>query len=143
MPRRRSPENGASAPRVSRFAVRQSGAIAVSAVMLVISCWMLFGIVGQVITGAQLERQRTDAQAEVARIELENARLNGEVEFAESPAYAEQVAREQLGMARDGDTVILPTFPDATPTPVAPTPAPLPMPTPQPNWRLWQQALFP
>jgi cell division protein FtsL len=117
--------------------------VLIAVIMMVISCWMLFGIVGQVITGAQLDQQRAQAQAEVDQIEAANARLQGQVEYAESPAYAEQVAREQLGMARDGDTVILPTFPDITPTVVAPTPAPLPDPTAQPNWRGWQHALFP
>lgn len=143
MPRHRPSSDGSAPFRLPQLHFRQSGAIAVSAVMVVISCWMLFGIVGQVITGSQLERQRAEAQADIARIESENARLQGQVAFAESPAYAEQVAREQLGMAREGDTVILPTFPDVAPTSAAPTPQPLPAATPQPNWRAWQQALFP
>jgi cell division protein FtsB len=143
MPRHRPSPEGGSPFRFPKLPSRQSGAIAISVVMVVISCWMLFGIIGQVITGSQLERQRAEAQADLARIESENARLQGEVQFAESPAYAEQVAREQLGMARDGDTVILPTFPDVTPTAILPTPEPLPAVTPQPNWRGWQRALFP
>ena len=137
---RQRPSEPAAVPRRS---VRQSGAVVIAVIMMVISCWMLFGIVGQVITGAQLEQQRAQAQAEVAQIEAENTHLQGDVEYAESPAYAEQVAREQLGMAREGDTVILPTFPDVTPTVIAPTPEPLANPTSQPNWRGWQQALFP
>ena len=123
--------------------VRQSGVVIISLILTAISCWMLANLVGQVLTGAQLERQRGLAEAEVAQIEQENADLKDQVTYAESPGYAEQVAREQLGMARDEDTVILPTFPDTKAPEATPTPAPLPTPTPQPNWRGWQQAIFP
>jgi cell division protein FtsB len=143
MSRRRPARAGFSERLTARLRFRQSGAVIASLVMVVISCWMLAGIVSQVVTGARLDHQRAAADAEIAAIEQRNAQLEDEVTYAESPAYAEQVAREQLGMAREGDTVILPTFPEVTPTPAAPTPAPVPSPTPQPNWRGWQRALFP
>ncbi|MEN9936229.1 MAG: hypothetical protein RLZZ387_2808 [Chloroflexota bacterium] len=111
--------------------------------MVVLSLWMLASFIGQIITSAQLERRRDALAAEIARLEAENARLEADVAYAESPAYAERVAREQLGYAREGDTVLLPTFPDVTPTPAAPTPEPIPNPTPRPNWRGWADALFP
>jgi hypothetical protein len=95
-----------------------------------------------VLTSAQIDRQRAEVEAEIAKIESDNAALKDQVTYAESPAYAEQAAREQLGMAREGDTVILPTFPDTPPTATAPTPAPVPTPTSEPNWRAWQQAIF-
>lgn len=111
--------------------------------MAVLSLWMLASFVGQVLTSAQLERRRDALKAEIARIEAENAALAAEVAYAESPAYAERIAREQLGYAREGDTVILPTFPDVTPTPAAPTPAPLPTAAPRSNLQGWAAALFP
>ena len=45
--------------------------------------------------------------------------------------------------ARDGDTVILPTFPQVTPTAAQPTAQPEPTSVPEPNWRRWATALFP
>ncbi|MFO7167346.1 MAG: septum formation initiator family protein [Chloroflexota bacterium] len=120
-----------------------SGARIVAIGMVVLSLWMLASFVGQVITSAQLERRREALEAEIERIEAENAALEAEVAYAESPAYAERIAREQLGFAREGDTVILPTFPEVTPTAAAPTPAPIPSPTPRANWRGWVDALFP
>lgn len=107
------------------------------------SLWMLVGFVGQVIASAQLERRRDALQAEVARIEATNVALQRTVEYAESPAYAEQVARDQLGYAREGDTVIFPTIPEAPPADADASITPLPPPPPQQNWRLWMQALFP
>jgi cell division protein FtsB len=123
--------------------VRQSGTAIVSLILLAISCWMLANLVGQVLTGAQLERQRALAEADVGQIGLDNADLKDQVTYAESAGYVEQVAREQLGMARDEDIVILPTFPDTKAPEATPPPAPIPSPTQQPNWRGWQQALFP
>ncbi|GAB4123485.1 MAG: hypothetical protein Fur005_35450 [Roseiflexaceae bacterium] len=140
---RRRPNRFAVIARPSGERMRRSGAAVASLVLLAVSIWMLTNIISQVVAGFQLNRQYEQVAAEVAAIEAANADLKKEVEIAESPAYAEQVAREQLGMAREGDTVILPTIPDvAAPTPTPP-PAPLPTPTPQPNWRGWQQALFP
>ncbi|NWG22722.1 MAG: septum formation initiator family protein [Chloroflexi bacterium] len=109
--------------------------------MVVLSLWMLASFIGQVMTGAQLERRREALIAENARIEAANIALRSEVEYAESPAYAEQIAREQLGLAAEGDVVVLPTFADRPAAEVVPTPVPLPAPTPQPNWRAWVQAL--
>ena len=125
------------------FRLGRSGVHLITVGLVVLSLWSLSNFVGQVITGAQLERRKEEVQAEVARIEAENAALKQRVVEAESPAYAERIAREQLGFAREGDTVVLPTFPEHTPVPIAPTTAPLPTPTPQSNWRGWVRAFFP
>lgn len=113
-------------------------------IMLILSLWMMAGFVGQIMTGAQLEQRRAALVAENARIEATNRALLDQVEYAESPAYAEQIAREQLGMAAEGDTVVLPTFEDrpAGDHNTTPTSRALPAPTPQPNWRAWIQALM-
>ncbi|MDZ4719885.1 MAG: septum formation initiator family protein [Roseiflexaceae bacterium] len=126
-----------------RMRVGQSGAILISVGLVAISCWMLAGLIGQVLTGAQIDRQHKELKVDIARIERENADLKRQLTYAESPAYAEQVAREQLGMAREGDTVILPTFPDTAPASVTATAIPLPTPIIQSNWQGWQEALFP
>jgi cell division protein FtsB len=112
-------------------------------VLVALSLWLLVNFVGQVVAAARMDRQIADRQAENARIEAENQALKDRVSFAESPAYAEQIAREQLGYAREGDTVILPTLPERKAAPVTTAPAPLPAPPAQPNWRGWLRAFFP
>jgi cell division protein FtsB len=139
----RRPTRASIAALAPRVHVRQSGAILISLGLVAISCWMLAGLIGQVLTSAQIDRQQKDLNIEIARIERENADLQRKLTYAESPAYAEQIAREQLGMARDGDTVILPTFPDTPAVSATATVVPLPTPTVQPNWKGWQVALFP
>lgn len=109
--------------------------------MVVLSLWMMASFVGQIMTGAQLEQRRAALIAENARIEATNRALLDQVEYAESPAYAEQIAREQLGLAAEGDIVVLPTFEDRPASEATPTPIALPAPTPQLNWRAWIEAL--
>jgi cell division protein FtsB len=121
----------------------RSGARLIALVLVALSLWLLVNFVGQVIASARMDRQIADKQAELTKLEDELAALKDRAAFAESPAYAEQVAREQLGFAREGDTVILPTLPERKAAPAAAAPAPLPAPAPQPNWRGWLRALFP
>jgi len=106
-----------------------------------LSLWLLAHFVGQVVEAARMDRQIAEQQAANAQIEAENAALKAQVIHAESPAYAEQIAREQLGYARDGDTVILPTLPEQVAIPPA-APNPLPPPPHEPNWRGWLRAFF-
>jgi cell division protein FtsB len=121
----------------------RSGARLVALVLVVLSLWLLANFVGQVVASARMDRQILDKQAELAKAESELVSLKDQVAFAESPAYAEQVAREQLGFAREGDTVILPTLPERKPALAAAIPVPLPAPAPQPNWRGWVRAFLP
>ena len=93
-------------------ALSRSGVRLIALVLVVISLWLLVNFIGQVVVAARMDRQIADKQAEMTQIEAANAALKDHVAYAESPAYAEQIAREQLGYAREGDTVILPTLPD-------------------------------
>jgi cell division protein FtsB len=125
------------------FGMGRSGARLVALVLVVLSLWLLANFIGQVIASARMDRQIVEKQSEMAKAEAELASLKDQVAFAESPAYAEQIAREQLGFARQGDTVVLPTLPERKPAVAAAAPVPLPAPAPQPNWRGWLRALFP
>ncbi|HJZ47628.1 MAG TPA: septum formation initiator family protein [Roseiflexaceae bacterium] len=141
-PRRTDTAPAASAlPVLSRLG--RPGVHLLTLLLLVLSLWSLIGFVGQVITSAQMERRKEELRAENAQLATEIATLAADVTEAESPAYAERILREQRGYARDGDTVVLPTFPEITPTPVRPTEQPAPTSVPEPNWRRWATALFP
>ncbi|MFQ3663160.1 MAG: septum formation initiator family protein [Chloroflexaceae bacterium] len=119
--------------------------LALGGIMLVLIALLTVNFVGQVVQAARLESRRAELEAEVARIKAENAVLEGAVAFTESDVYAERIAREQLGYAREGDIVIFPRQapvlpqppPDADADPSALTPARVE------NWWLWWLALFP
>ena len=130
-----------SLPGLSRLG--RPGVHLLTLVLLGLSLWSLAGFIGQVITSAQMQRRMEQLRVENEQYVAENTTLATQVAEAESPAHAEQILREQLGYTRDGDTVVLPTFPQVTPTPVQPTAQPAATEVPDPNWRRWVRALFP
>jgi cell division protein FtsB len=141
-PRRTDTARAASAlPVLARLG--RPGVHLLTLLLLALALWSLAGFVSQVITSAQMERRKEELRAENAQLATEIATLAADVTEAESPAYAERILREQRGYARDGDTVVLPTFPEVTPTPTRPTEQPEPTSVPEPNWRRWATALFP
>jgi cell division protein FtsB len=141
-PRRTDTARDVSAlPVLSRLG--RPGVHLLTLVLLALALWSMIGFVGQVIISAQMERRKEELRAENAQLATEIATLAADVTEAESPAYAERILREQRGYARDGDTVVLPTFPQITPTPLQPTAQPVPTSVPEPNWRRWSNALFP
>ncbi len=96
-----------------------------------------------------IERQQAENDAQKAR----NLDLSGFAEWSESDGAVELAARERLGMAREGETVLLPTvvLPVAPPPveplaaaaqpPVADAPDSLEPPTT--NVERWVNAFFP
>ncbi|MFZ9859279.1 MAG: FtsB family cell division protein [Roseiflexaceae bacterium] len=116
------------------------------ATIIMVVVFLLFAVnfVNQIIRQAQLEQYRDSLAVEVAEQTARNAELKREVEYVESSEYAELVAREQLGYARPGDVVMMPTYPNQTSdsvessmsirgaTSIVTTPS-------QPNWQRWWQ----
>jgi len=115
-----------------------------------IAAWVAVGFIGQVTTGAQLERRVMAYRAEITAIAATNTAIARMVQYAASPAYAERVARETLGYAREGDAVLLPARLQRAATPTA-TIAAEPEPPPgdagslvrlRPNWQRWLDVLL-
>lgn len=113
-------------------------------VMAVIFIVFSVNFVNQIIRQAQLEQYRDTLALEVAQQTTRNAQIKQQVEYVESSEYAELVAREQLGFARPGDVVMMPTYPNQTSesadaaTILQDTPAIDTGPA-QPNWKRWWQ----
>jgi len=123
---------------------RSALSLAVGAVMLVFIGLLVVNFVGQVIQSAGLEARRSELEAEVAQMQAANSVIEGGVAFTESDVYVERVAREQLGYAREGETVMLPRLvaPAAAAAAAPALETPFITPT-MPNWQLWWRALFP
>ncbi|MBN1922041.1 MAG: septum formation initiator family protein [Anaerolineae bacterium] len=72
-----------------------------------------------------------------------NATLQAQLEYVQSDAYIEAWAQEQAGMARPGETLVVPLAATMTPTPTPPPEiTPNVSPQTQPFWVQWWQALF-
>lgn len=151
MPRSQSPK--LRLPLSSQYVAR-GGTVLVLLVLGIIAVLLVIGSVRMTWTQHQINQ----ARAEQARINDEqrasNAELKGQAEYRESDVYAEQAAREQLGMARDGETVLLPTV--VIPATTAPAPSGTAVPAGQsdavvaelessaiPNYERWWRAFFP
>ncbi|OQA22871.1 MAG: Septum formation initiator [Chloroflexi bacterium ADurb.Bin360] len=72
-----------------------------------------------------------------------NATLQAQLDYVQSDAYTEAWAQDQAGMARPGETLVVPLAATMTPTPT-PLPELTPDNTPasKPFWVQWWQALF-
>ncbi|GIV97138.1 MAG: hypothetical protein KatS3mg057_1795 [Herpetosiphonaceae bacterium] len=104
--------------------------------------YFVFNFVSTSLELSKLDAQIAEREAENAMLAAENERLKGELEYVESDAYVERAAREQLGMAREGETVIIPQVIPREPAPLlSPTPLPLQQGRGVPNWRRWIDAL--
>jgi len=121
-----------------------SGVHAANIGLILVALSLLVNFAHQVLQSANLETQRSSLATEVTQLETETNQLKRAVEYAESDASVERVAREQLGYANPQDTVLVPQFLEPTPPPTPPDPSPKVRirPTPAPNWQLWWKALF-
>lgn len=64
---------------------------------------------------AQVERRIVRVRRDLAAIEMRNEQLRDELDYVSSDEYVESVAREDLGLVRDGETafvVVKPNDPD-------------------------------
>ena len=111
-------------------------------ILLVVSVLFAYNFVVQVVRQTQLEQYRDSIEQNVTRLGEENTTLERSVTYYESRDYAESVAREQLGYARPGDTVLMPTFPDQLSSNAPLIPAQLsPTRVNEPNWVRWWNML--
>ena len=118
----------------------------------ILAVGLLIGFVRMTWAEHKINQESAQQLAANEAQQQRNAALKGEAEFRESGMYAEQAALEQLGMARDGETVLLPTVVIPAASPPAPPPAANPS-QPQvvlaatsasaPNYQRWWRALFP
>lgn len=127
----------------SHIPLKRSGMHLLMLLLVITTLSLMINFVRQMVRSTQLEAERIELATEVALLEASTQELEGAVSYVESDVYVERVAREQLGYAREGDTVVLPQFiiPTATPAPDDPDYPTLPIPD-EPNWLRWWRALF-
>lgn len=123
-------------------AIGRRGFTPTTIMLVMVAVLFVYNFVVQVIRQTQLEQYRDRIARDVRQLKEENTALERVVTYYESRDYAESVAREQLGYARPGDTVVMPTFPDtlSKTAPVVPSTTTAPTP-PEPNWLRWWHAL--
>jgi cell division protein FtsB len=112
-------------------------------VAVIVSLYFAIRTSNAVLVNQALARQLDSAQAVVATTKQQNAALSAELAYEQTPAYAEQMAREQLGMMKPGDHVVhvqVTAPPSGARPPQTPSQAPVVAPAKAvavPTWRRW------
>lgn len=96
-----------------------------------------------IVRGAEIQQEVAQQRAVNVAHEAELHHLKALLGYYQSSVHVEMVAREQLGYAREGDTVILPSMLIPEPAEQPAPPEAIPAPPPTPNWVLWWSAFFP
>lgn len=68
--------------------------------------YLLFATGQQATESRRMARQAAELQRQVDALMVENVRLQNELTYRRNDAYAEGVAREQLGLVMPGDTAV-------------------------------------
>jgi len=102
------------APSVSTHDPRRTATITLKAVMLLSGVLTVIFVISFVfsdrgISELQRSRRRVDAlRSDIQLLEAQNARLRSDIESVKRSTFAvERIAREDLGMARKGETVYM------------------------------------
>ena len=90
----------------------------------------------------QLNQQADALRAEVVNLRSHNVELQQQIEQARSDTAIETIAREQLGLIKQGDHAVVVVAQSARATQQTAAPAPAPTPAPKPTWRQWLDYLF-
>ncbi len=101
-------------PSVSTHDARRTATITLKAVMLLSGVLTVIFVISFVfsdrgISELQRSRQRVDVlRSDIHTLEAENVRLKSDIESVKRSTFAvERIAREDLGMARKGETVYM------------------------------------
>lgn len=83
----------------------------------------------------------TQAQKTVNDLKLENAKLKKQVELTKSTQFVEKEARNKLGLAYEGEIIVILPDPETLKllAPVRPDEVDF---LPKPNWRKWMELFF-
>jgi cell division protein DivIC len=104
---------------VSKRLPRISAAQIVIGVTALVVGYLLVGFVLNVVHDEQLDQQEAQLSADIEHLEARYERLQALKEYITSDEYIEAVAREELGLVREGETgfVVISSQPEPTPAP--------------------------
>ena len=104
---------------------------------LILSAFLIKNIAGILSVRDRVE----NAQREVTRLQKEQDEIKKKLEVASSPAFIERVARDKLGLAKEGETVVVLPSEDFLKT-LSPNFGTQEDELPKPNWRKWIEKFF-
>ena len=76
-------------------------------IIICVSIFMIISLSRSVVDLWERRKIVTEEQARLARIEKRHGELSEKLKTVQTPSFVEKEARERLGMAKAGDTVII------------------------------------
>ncbi|MCL4464612.1 MAG: septum formation initiator family protein [Chloroflexi bacterium] len=99
--------------------------------------YFLFSLGGLALQSHQLAQREAAVQSDIVRLKAENERLATAVARLQTPSAVEELARQQLGYLKPGETAVVVDFGPSGP----PRDLPTATPTPRANWQKWLDTL--
>src|SRR5579885_3324209 len=93
------------------------------------------------ITEYQLNLQKQALEQKISELKQENQRLRANIDYLQTDAAIEKLAREELGWTKPGDTAVIVLTDQPAPGPVPP-PSPSSTPPSVPAWQQWWNLFF-
>ena len=105
----------------------------ITTVILALGLYLIFNLSKSTYDLWQRKALVKEAQEEKKEEEKKNRELKGKLEFVQSPEFIEKEAREKLGLAKPGETIVIIPPQEATQSDVAEV---------LPNWKRWWKLFF-
>jgi len=80
----------------------------INKVLLVIVVCFAFVFTNLLYTEWGMRKQEREVRAQIQKLQKENQQLRKQVEMLNSDAYIEKIAREKLGLVKEGEKVYIP-----------------------------------
>ena len=106
--------------------------------LLVLTVALYFGaaLAGEMIASQRIDQQEAALNTQIHQLQTANAGLKARVQDAQTDAFVERQARDELGLVRQGDVPVIVVNAPAPPPPAPPAPAPKPA-----HWQNWAALL--
>lgn len=88
------------------------------------------------------DQKIAQASSRLDKLKQENERLEAEVKKGESPEFKEKQARDKLGLAREGEIVLVLPPPETLKIISPLTEEEEELTLPEPNWKKWRKLFF-
>lgn len=101
--------------------------------ILVIGLFLIVNLTRSILSLLRAGDKIKEVQEQVAELQFKNDELKKRLAEMQSPAYLEKIAREKLGLAKEGEVVVI----------LPPYQPPLPSGEESlPNWKKWLRLFF-
>lgn len=76
-------------------------------IFILIVCYVLYVFISQQVTMQKIKNQIADKKIEEQKVKDKNQKLQDEVKMSKLDMYIEKLARERLGLIKQGETPVI------------------------------------